>query len=82
METLSLLGLTIGFTTWLFFTSVVSSVFTPVQPSPSFEPDHVDSKADLSPSSPISSPSSSTLPDESFESRNQDAEKKKKKLDK
>ncbi len=55
------------------------SVPNPVQPSPSSEVDHVDSKVDLSPSSPISSYSPSTFPFECLKSSNQGAKKKKKK---
>ena len=51
METLSLLGLTIGLPVWLFSTSMVPSVPTPAPPTPSFESHHVDSKVDLSPPS-------------------------------
>ena len=45
---------------------------------PSFKSRHNDSKVDTSPSSPISRPSSSTFPGESFKSSNQEAKKKKK----
>ena len=82
METLSLPGLTIGLPVWLFLTSVVPSVMTPVPPSPPLEQHHVDSKVDLSPSSPISVSSSSTSPGESRDSSNQVAKKKKKKTKK
>jgi len=79
IATLSLPGLTIGLPVWLFSTSVVLSVPTPSPPSLSFESHHVDSKVDLSPSSPVSSSSSSTSPDQSLKSSNQEAKKKKKK---
>jgi len=82
METLSLTRLTIGLPIWLFFISVVPSVLTLAQTSPSFESRHVDSKVDLSRSSHISSPSSSTSPGESFKSSNQKAKKKKMKTKK
>ena len=71
MATLSLPGLTVGLPVWLFSTSVVPSVPFTVQPSPPLEQHHVASKVDLSPSSPISSSSSSTSPDESLDSSNQ-----------
>lgn len=76
--TLSLPGLTIGLLVWLFSTSVVPSILTPLQIFPSFESYHDDSKVDLSPSSPVSSSSPSTLPGESLKSSNQEAKKKKK----
>ena len=82
MAMLSLLGLTVGFPVWLFSTSVVPNAPTFVQPSPPPEQHHVDSKVDLSPSSPISSSSSSTSPGESLDSSNQVANKKKKKTKK
>ena len=77
MATLSLPGLTIGLPVWLFSTSVVSSVMTLVPPSPSFEPRHVDSKVEPTPSSPVSSSSSHPSPGESFTSSNQETKKKK-----
>ena len=80
MATLSLPGLTIGLPMWLFSTSVVPSVMTPVPPSPSFEPRHVDSKVEPTPSSPVSSSSSPPSPGESFTSSNQETKKKKKKM--
>ena len=70
MATLSLPGLTVGLPVWLFSTSVILSVPTSVQLFPSPEQHHVDSKVDLSPSSPISSSSSSTLPSEILEPSN------------
>ena len=82
MATLSFPGLTIGLPVWLFSTSVVPSVMTPVPPSPPPEQHHVASKVDLSPSSPVSTSSSSTLPGKSLDSSNQVAKKKKKKTKK
>ena len=82
MVTLSLPGLTIGFLVWLFSTSVILNVSTPISSCPSFESHHVDSKVDLSPSSLVSSSSSSTSPGESLKSSNQEAKKKKKKTKK
>ena len=79
MATLSLPGLNVGFSVWLFSTSVVLNAPIPVQPSPPPEQHHVDSKVDLSPSSPVSLTSSSTSPSESLDSSNQVAKKKKKK---
>jgi len=70
MGMLSLPRLSIGLPIWLFSTSMVPSVPTPIQTSPLFESCHDDSKVDPSPSSPISSPSSSTSPGESFKSSN------------
>ena len=70
MATLSLAGLTVGLHVWLFSISVIPSVPSTVQPSPPPEQHHVASKVDLSPSSPISSSSSSTLPGESLDSSN------------
>jgi len=81
METLSLPGLTIGLPVWLFSTSVVPSVMTPVPPSPPPEQHHVDSKVDLSTSS-TSASSSSTSSGESLDSSNHVAKKKKKKTKK
>ena len=82
METLSLLGLTVVFPVWFFSTFVVSNVPATVQPSPLPEQHHVDSKVDLSPSSPVSESSSSSSPGESLDSSNQVAKKKKKKTKK
>lgn len=76
METLSLLGLTIGLPIWLFSRSVVPSVMTLVLPSPSFESRQDDPRVESSPSSPISSSSSPTSPGESSTSSNQEAKKK------
>jgi len=69
MATLSLPGLTIGLTVWLFSTSLVPTVSTTSQLVPPPEQHHVDSKVDLSPSSPVSTSSSSTSPSESLDSR-------------
>ena len=82
MATLSLPGLTVGLPVWLFSTSVVLNVSATVQSVPPPEQHHVDSKVDLSPSSPVSASSSSTLPGESLDSSNQVAKKKKKKMKK
>ena len=79
MATLSLPGLTVGLPVWLFSTSVVPNVSTTVQSVPPPGQHHVDSKVDLSPSSPVSASSSSTSPGESMNSSNQVAKKKKKK---
>ena len=79
MATLSLPGLTVGFPVWLFSTSVVPSAPTSVRPSPPPTQHHVDSKVDLSSSSPVSSSSSSTSPGEGLDSNNQVAKKKKEK---
>ena len=81
MATLSLPGLTIGLPVWFFSTLVVSSVPNPAPPSPSFESHHNDSKVDPLPSPPISSPSSSTSLGESLKYSNQEAQNKKKKID-
>ena len=70
METLSLPGLTVGLPVWLFSTSVVPNVPATVQSVPLLEQHHVDSKVDLSPSSPVSASSSSTSPSESLDSSN------------
>ena len=70
MATLSLPGLTVGFPIWLFSTSLVPAVSTSGQSVPPPEQNHVDSKVDLSPSSPVSMPSSSTSPGESLDSSN------------
>ena len=70
MATLSLPRLTVGLTIWLFSTSVVPSVPSTIQSSPSPEQHHVASKVELSPSSPISSSSSSNSPGESLYSSN------------
>ena len=59
-----------------------SQVFLPLQPSPPPEQHHVDSKVDLSTSSPVSLSSSSTSLGESLDSSNQVAKKKKKKTKK
>ena len=82
MATLSLPGLNIGLPIWLFLTSMVSSVPSTVRTYPPPEQHHVDSKVDLSPSSPISSSSSSTSPGEILDSSNQVAKKNKKKTKK
>ena len=82
MATLSLPGLTIGLPVWLFSTSVVPNVLATVQSVPPLEQHHVDSKVDLSPSSPVSVSSSSTSLGESLDSSNQVAKKKKKKTKK
>ena len=82
MATLSLPGLTIGLPVWLFSTSVVPNNSATVQTVPPPEQHHVDSKVDLSPSSPVSTSSSSTSPDESLDLSNQVAKKKKKKTKK
>ena len=70
METLSLLGLTVGFPIWLFSTSVVPNVSATVPSIPLPKQHHVDSEVDLSPSSHISSSSSSTLLGESLDLSN------------
>ena len=82
MATLSLPGLTVGLPVWLFSTSVVPDVSVTGQSVPPPEQQHVDPKVDLSPSSPVSASSSSTLPGESLDSSNQVAKKKKKKTNK
>ena len=82
METLSLPGLTVGLPVWLFSTSVVPNVPATVQLVPLPEQHHIDSKVDLSLSSPVSASSSSTSPGESLDSSNQVAKKKKKKTKK
>ena len=79
MATLSLPGLTVGFPVWLFSTSVVPNVLATIQPSPLPEQHRVDSKVDLSPSSPVSTSSSSNSPGKSLDSSNQVAKKKKNK---
>ena len=81
MATLSLPGLTIGLPIWLFSTSVVPSVMTPIPSSPSSESRQDDSKVEPTPSSPIPSSSSPTFPGESSTSNNQETKKKKKKSD-
>ena len=82
MATLSLPGLTVGLPVWLFSTSLVP-VVSPSGPSvPPLEQHHVDSKVDLSPSTPTSTSSSSTSPGDSLDSSNQVAKKKKKKTKK
>jgi len=78
MAMLSLPGLTVGLPVWLFSTSLVPAVSTPGQSVPPPKQHHVDSKVDLSTSSPVSTSSSSTSPGES----NQVAKKKKKKMKK
>ena len=80
MATLSFPGLTIGLPVWLFSTSVVLSVMTPVPPSPSSKPQHVDSKVEPTPSSRVSSSSSPPSPGESFTSSNQETKKTMKKM--
>ena len=70
MATLSLPGLTVGLPVWLFSTSVVPIVSATGQSAPPPEQCHVDSKVDLSPSSPVSVSSSSTSPSESLDSSN------------
>ena len=82
METLSLPGLTVGLPVWLFSTSVVPNVSATGQSFPPPEQHHVDSKVDLSPSSPVSRSSSSTSPGERLDSSNRVAKKKKKKTKK
>jgi len=82
IETLSLPGLTVGFPVWLFSTSLVPNVSTTSQSVPPPEKHHVDSKVDLSPSSPVSMSSSSNFPGESLDSSNQVAKKKNKKTKK
>ena len=79
MATLSLPGLTVGLPVWLFSTSVVPNVSVTGQSVPPPEPHHIDSKVDLSPSSPVSSSSSSTSLGESLDSSTQVAKKKTKK---
>ena len=78
MATLSLPGLTVGLPVWLFSTSLVPTISTAGQSVPPPEQHRVDSKVDLSPSSPVSASSSSTSPRESLDSSNQVAKKKKK----
>ena len=70
MATLSLPRLTIGLPVWFFSSSMVLNVSATVQSVPPSEQHHVDSKVDLSPSSPVSASSSSTLPSESLDSSN------------
>jgi len=82
MAILSLPGLTIGLHVWLFSTSLVPNVLTTGQSVPPPKQHHVDSKVDLSPSSPVSTSSSSTSLGESLDSSNQVAKKKKKKTKK
>ena len=79
MATLSLPRLTVGLHVWLFSTSLVPNVLPTSQSVPPPEQHHVDSKVDLSPSSPVSTSSSSTSLGESLDSSNQVAKKKKKK---
>ena len=71
MATLSLPGLTVGLHVWLFSTSVILNVSVTGQSVPPPEQHHVDSKVDLSPSSPVSDSSSSSSPGESLDSSNQ-----------
>ena len=82
MATLSLPGLTVGLPVWLFSTSVVPNVSAAFQSVSPPKQHHVDSKVDLSPSSPVSASSPSTSPRESLDSSNQVAKKKKKKTKK
>ena len=82
MATLFLPGLTVGLPVWLFSTSIVPNNSATVPSVPPPEQHHVDSKVDLSPSTPTSTSSSSTSPGESLDSSNQVAKKKKKKFDK
>ena len=82
MATLSLPGLTIGLPVWLFSTSLVPVVSPTDQSVSPPEQPHIDSKVDLSPSTPTSTSSSSTSPGESLDSSNQVAKKKKKKTKK
>ena len=70
MATLSLLGLTVGLPVWLFSTSLVPIISTASPSVPPPEQHHVDSKVDLSPSSPTSTSSSSNSPGESLDSSN------------
>ena len=70
METLSLPGLAVGLPVWLFLTSVVPNISATIQSVPPSEQHYVDSKVELSPSSPISASSSSTSPGESLDSSN------------
>ena len=79
IATLSLPGLIVGLSVWLFSTSVVPNVLASVQSIPPPEQHHVDSKVDLSPSSPFFASSSSTSPGESLDSSNQVAKKMKRK---
>ena len=79
MATLSLPGLTVGLLVWLFSTSLVPAVSLSSPSVPPPKQHHVDSKVDLSPSTPTSMSSSSTSPGESLDSSNQVAKKKKKK---
>ena len=82
MATLSLPGLTVGLPVWLFSTSLVLDVSPSSQSILPPDQHHVDSKLDLSPSTPISTSSSSTSPGESLDSSSQVAKKKKKKTKK
>ena len=82
MATLSLQGLIVGLPVWLFSTSLVPAVSPSSQSVPPPEQHHVDSNVDLSPSTPTSTSSSSTLPGESLDSSTQVAKKKKKKTKK
>ena len=82
MATLSLPGLTVGLPVWLFSTSLVPTVSAASPSVPPPEQHHVESKVDLSPSTPTSTSSSSTSPGESLNLSNQVAKKKKKKTKK
>jgi len=79
MEMLSLPGLTVGLPVWLFSTSLVPTVSSTSPSVPPPEQHHVDPKMDLSPSTPTSTSSSSTLLGESLDSNHQVNKKKKKK---
>ena len=79
VATLSLPGLNVGLPIWLFSTSVVPNVPATVPSTPPPQQRHVDSKVDLSPSSPVSLSSSSTSLGKSLDSSNQVTKKKKKK---
>ena len=79
MATLCFRVLTVGLPVWLFSTSLVPNVLITGQSVPPPEQHHVDSKVDLSPSSPVPTSSSSTSPSESLDSSNLVAKKKKKK---
>ena len=77
MATLSLPRLTICLLVWFFSSSVVLGIMIPVPLSPLFKSRNIDSKVELAPSSPVSSPSSPPLLGESFTSSNQETKKKK-----
>jgi len=70
MAMLSPPGLIVGLPVWLFSTSLVPNVITIGQSVPPPEQHHVDSKVNLSPSSPVSTSSSSSSPGESLDSSN------------